>query len=139
MIWILAGLLLLVSELLLPGAYLLWIGLAAAGTGLVVLGLDPSFGVTVTIFLLLLAASIAVAVRRHRRRPASTLNTPASGLAGRSGILLPPDAGRPRVRVGDSDWPARLSGHGPMPPPGTPVRVQAVDGLVLVVRPEEAG
>ena len=43
LIWILGGLLLLIAELGLPGIFLLWVGLAAIGTGIVVLIALPPF------------------------------------------------------------------------------------------------
>ncbi|MFT8245635.1 NfeD family protein [Roseomonas sp. BN140053] len=134
LIWVAAGLLALGGELLLPGAYLLWVGVAAIGTGLLLLAAAPGFGVTVVVFVVLLAAGIAWSLRRPARAPAG-LNTPEAGLVGREGVLLPARNGVGlRVRLGDSDWPARLSG--PEPAPGTRVRVEAVDGLTLCVRPE---
>jgi membrane protein implicated in regulation of membrane protease activity len=42
-----------------------------------------------------------------------------------------------RVRVGDSDWPARMARDQRVPEPGSiRVRVEGVDGTTLVVRPE---
>lgn len=43
------------------------------------------------------------------------------------------------VRLGGDLWAARsASAATPLPPPGTPVRVRAVEGLVLLVEPEVA-
>lgn len=139
LIWILAGLLLLGGELVLPGAFLLWVGLAAIGTGLFVLGLAPGFGATSTVFLVLLGGGIAAALKLRAARPKRHLvNTPEAGLVGRSGMLLV-EEGAPglRVRLGDSDWPARLPRDMRVPEGGTlRVRVEGVDGTTLVVRPE---
>lgn len=138
LIWILAGLALLGAEMLLPGAYLLWIGLAALGTGIVVLLAAPGFGLAVALFLLLLAAGIAAGLRlKRRQRTASRqVNAPEAGLAGRQAVVITAESASFRVRLGDSDWPARLPRGVPVPAPGTLVRVEAVDGTVLVVRPE---
>ncbi|HEY4249709.1 MAG TPA: NfeD family protein [Roseomonas sp.] len=136
LIWILAGLVLLGGELVLPGIFLLWIGLAAIGTGLIMLVATPSFALTVLIFILLLAAGITVALLlRPRRRGPSQLNTPVSGLVGRAGTVVMVAPEGLRVRVGDSDWPARLPSGTAAVAPGTPIRVEAVDGLTLIVRP----
>ena len=51
LVWILAGLLLLLAELVLPGVFLLWVGLAAIGTGVLLLVATPGFGVAVLFFL----------------------------------------------------------------------------------------
>jgi membrane protein implicated in regulation of membrane protease activity len=136
LIWILAGLVLLVAEVVLPGAFLLWVGLAAIGTGAVLLLATPGFGATVLIFLALLAAGVWFALRRRSRLPPPTLNTPGSGLIGRTGTLLPEGAPGLRVRVGDSEWPARLPIDQRVPEGPTPVRVEGVDGTTLLVRPE---
>jgi membrane protein implicated in regulation of membrane protease activity len=133
LIWVLAGLGLLGAELALPGAYLLWAGLAAIGTGLVVLILAPGFPLSVLVFLLLLVGGVAIALRRRGAEPAPVVNTPESGLVGRQGVVLLSDGPGLRVRVGDSDWPARHEG-GLAVAPGETVRVEAVEGNVLRVR-----
>lgn len=137
LIWILGGIVLLGAETVLPGVFLLWIGLAAVGTGLMLLVATPPFGVTVAVFVVLLAAGIAVALRLRRSHPTRPqVNAPTSGLVGRAGVLVEPGATGPRVRVGDSDWAARLPRDLPESPAGTRVRVEGVDGTTLVVRPE---
>lgn len=134
LIWVLAGLILLGAELLLPGVFLLWAGLAALGTGLAVLVFAPDFAGTVGVFVALLAAGVAVAVRRRRTtEPVEGLNTPESGLVGREAVVQPWDGPGVRVRVGDSDWPARHDGAVTLTP-GETVRVEGVDGNVLRVR-----
>lgn len=137
LIWILAGLLLLGAEIFLPGVFLLWVGLAAIGTGLMRFFLDPPFWMTVTVFILLLAAGIAVALRLRRSdHPRPRVNTPDAGIVGRIGVLIAPGEAGPRVRLGDSDWAARLPRDVADSPAGTRVRVEGVDGTTLVVRPE---
>lgn len=137
LIWILAGLSLLGAELMLPGVYLMWIGLAALGTGILMLGADPGFGVAVTTFLALLAAGLFAAFQLRRRGgPAQRVNAPEAGLAGRQGVVTEAGATGLRVRLGDSDWPARMPRGVAAPEAGATVRVEAVDGTTLVVRPE---
>ena len=41
-----------------------------------------------------------------------------------------------RVRVGDSDWAARVPTDVPVPQAGARLRIEGVDGTVLTVRPE---
>ena len=132
LIWILSGLVLLGAELVLPGIFLLWAGLAAIGTGLAGLVADPGFPASVVIFVILMAAGVALGLR-HRPRGRTGLNTPEAGLAGREGRVLTADATGLRVRIGDSDWAARPAG-GTHPAAGALVRVEVVDGTVLVVR-----
>jgi membrane protein implicated in regulation of membrane protease activity len=135
--WILLGLILLGAEILLPGVFLLWVGIAAIGTGTVVFFIRPPFSAMVAVFIILLAAGIAIALRlRRKERPRPRINTPDAGLVGRMGVLIEPGPAGPRVRVGDSDWPARLPRDVAESPVGTRVRVEGVDGTTLVVRPD---
>ncbi|MDI3305457.1 MAG: NfeD family protein [Acetobacteraceae bacterium] len=136
LIWILAGLLLLVAELALPGIMLFWTGLAALGNGIVLLLVHLDFGDSLLVFGAFFVASIAVGLQFERSTPATSLNTPESGLVGRSGTLLPNEGPGLRVRIGDSDWPARLPRDVRVPEGPVPVRVESVDGTTLVVRPE---
>ena len=136
LISILAGLLLLLAELVLPGVFLLWIGLAAIGTGALLLAATPGFGASVLFFLALLAGGVWFGLGRRSKRPRPTVNTPGSGLIGRTGTLLPAEGPGLRVRVGDSEWPARLPRDQRVPEGPVPVRVEGVDGTTLIVRPE---
>lgn len=133
--WILGGLLLLGAEMLLPGIFLLWIGLAAIGTGLYLLAATAAgFADAVVVFLVLLAAGLFAALRlRGDRLPRPRVNTPDSGLVGRTGLILTAAAGPElRVRVGDSDWLALPAG-GAVLREGEAVRVVGVRGTALVV------
>ena len=137
LVWIVVGLILLGLETLLPGVFLLWIGLASIGAGLVVWLLAPPFYVTVAVFVALLAGGVMVALKlRGTQRPTTRVNTPDAGLVGRHGTLVDISPAAPRVRIGDSDWPARLPRDGGTIAVGARVRVDGVDGNTLVVRPE---
>jgi hypothetical protein len=50
-------------------------------------------------------------------------------------MLLPMDGPELRVRIGDSNWPARLPAGVKVPEAPLRVRVEGVAGTVLVVRP----
>ena len=134
-IWMLAGLVLLAVEIHAPGAFMMWLGLAACGTGLVVLVSGMGFELQVITCAILAAISLAVGLRL-RRRPSSPLNTPQSGLAGRTVTALAFHGREGRVRVGDSDWAARVPPDVPEPSSGSRLRVEGVDGTVLICRPE---
>lgn len=135
--WIGVGLSLLVAELVVPGVYLMWIGVAAIGTGgVVALGLE-GWGPQVVCFAVLTAASVALALRL-RREPVRQVNLPEIGLVGRTAYALSFDGREGRVRLGDSDWPAQMV-HGAEPPqPQARLRVVGVKGVVLVVQPLES-
>jgi membrane protein implicated in regulation of membrane protease activity len=137
LIWILLGLVGLGAELLLPGVYLVWVGAAAVGTGFLVLLLGLPFAGAVACFMALVAAGVTLSLWLKPRMlgAAWRVNAPEAGLAGRRATVIGTEAGLLRVRLGDSDWPARLPRGVAGAPPGTLVRVEAVDGTVLVVRP----
>jgi membrane protein implicated in regulation of membrane protease activity len=135
--WILA-LLLIAGELLLPGYFLLWIGLAAAAMG-VVMWLVPSLGLLVQAVLFALLALAACFVYAkwlrpglERRAPGSErLNRRAEQMIGQRYELVEPIVnGRGKARVGDGQWLV----SGPDLPLGSTVEVLAVDGTTLKVR-----
>jgi membrane protein implicated in regulation of membrane protease activity len=132
-IWLVGGLALLMIEIMAPGAFMMWLGLAACGTGLVVLATGVGFELQVVTFGVLAAISLVVGLRL-RRRPVR-LNTQQAGLAGRTATALVFQGREGRVRVGDSDWAARVPADVAEPEAGTRLRVEGVDGTVLIVRP----
>jgi inner membrane protein len=134
-IWLIAGLILLAIEIHAPGAFMMWLGLAACGTGLVVLVTGMGFELQVITCAVLAAISLSIGLRL-RRRAFSGLNTQQSGLAGRTATVLAFQGREGRVRVGDSDWAARVPADVPEPASGSRLRVVGVDGTVLIVRPE---
>ncbi len=133
-VWLAVGLVLLVLEVLAPGVFMMWLGLAALGTGVATLSAGIGFELQVVTFAVLAAISLAVGLRR-RRHPAR-INTQPAGLAGRPATALTFHGREGRVRVGDSDWAARVPTDVPQPDPGARLRVEGVDGTVLIVRPE---
>jgi len=133
-IWMVAGLALLGAEMLLPGVFLMWLGLAACGTGLMVLATHCRFELQVVSFAALAAISLAIGLRL-RKHP-TRLNTQQAGLAGRSAVALTFRGREGRVRVGDSDWAARVPPDVAPPEAGVRLRVEGVDGTVLIVRPD---
>ena len=131
-----AGIVLCGFELLLPGAFLLWIGLAAIAGGGVTLAFDLRFPWQVVAFLICLVGCLLVPILRRRRRGEADggVNAPSSGLVGRACRALAFDGVEGRVSFRDGTWPARMA-TGPIPVPGTPLRVVGLDGTTLVVVP----
>lgn len=135
--WILA-LLLIASELLVPGYFLLWIGLAAAAMG-VLLWIVPSMGLLAQAIVFgVLAFAFCVAYARwlrpklERRAPGGErLNRRAEQMIGQRYELIEAIVnGRGKARVGDGQWLV----SGPDLPVGSTVEVIAVDGGTLKVR-----
>lgn len=132
--WLVAAAVLAGLELLTPGAFMIWLaGAAAATAGLAAL-LAPSWEWQIVHFVLL--AVIAVLLGRqwlgHRpvRAAPDGLNRRAERMIGTAVVVVEPIvAGRGRVQVGDSPWPAQ----GPDMPAGTHARIVRIDGTTLVV------
>ena len=133
LVWIFIGLCLFGAELLLPGVFLLWIGLAAIGSGLVLLAWPGlAFGWVVATFIGLLSAGILVGLWLRRfagDRPG--VNLPGSAVVGRIGIVTDTTGPLLRVRLGDSDWAAESEERCVV---GDRVAVSDVAGTHLKVR-----
>ncbi|WP_035714988.1 NfeD family protein [Azorhizobium doebereinerae] len=130
--WFVLGGVLLVAELLLPGVFLLWLGLAAFATGGLVWLADLAWQGQVLAFAGL--AVLAVVAGRLAARGGGSdrpfLNRRADAQVGRVFTLDEPIvAGAGRVHIDDSVW--RVTG--PDLPAGAKVIVLRVDGAVLVV------
>ena len=134
-IWLGVGLMLMVAEAVLPGAFLVWLGLAALGTGALVLWLALEFGMQVVAFAALACLTVGCGLALRRQRRPSGLNEPGSGLIGRPATTLGFVGREGRVRLGDSDWAARLANDAEVLP-GVLLRVIGLDGTVLLVRPD---
>lgn len=132
--WILGGILLLI-EVLAPSFYFLWLAIAAAVTGLVLLGApDLGWQYQLMIFSGLAVVSIALFRRYQRQHPATTdqpaLNRRGEQYIGRTFTLEQPIVNRVgKLQVDDSTW--RITGDDL--PAGTRVTVTGVDGVVLEI------
>ena len=131
--WLAAGLALCAAETLLPGVFLLWIGLAAMATGGVLLWTPLTLPLTLlafgafSIFFMLLGRFIYGTLARTEAQP--FLNQRATGLIGTQYTLDQPIVdGQGRIRVQDSIWQVR----GPDAATGEKVRVVAVEGGVML-------
>jgi len=139
-LWLGGGLLLLAGEMVIPGVYLLWIGLAGLVTGLFAFVWPGSgFEGQGIVFAVLSAASIFIASRYvysgETSSTVTSVNRKGQEHVGKVYIVVEAIAnGRGHVQVADSRWLA----EGPDCPAGTAVRVVAIDGTVLVVTPNEA-
>ncbi|MBX3578934.1 MAG: NfeD family protein [Rhizobiaceae bacterium] len=139
--WMVLGFALLALEIVVPGFFLLWIGLAAIVTGALSLALwDASWWMWQVQVLVFLALSLVAAwggrkVMGSDKAPESDLpllNLRAAQMIGRTATLTEPIRnGRGRVQLGDTMW--RIAG--PDLPVGATIRVTAASDadLELVV------
>ncbi|ASY70434.1 NfeD family protein [Sinorhizobium fredii] len=137
--WWILGLALLAAEVMLPGVFLVWIGLAALITGgLSLLLWETAFWVweaQVVVFALLSIAAVFIGRRfvvSSSKSDEPLLNKRGESLIGRTALLEQPIAeGRGRIRLDDTTWAV----EGPDLPAGTRVRIVASSGRQLTVEP----
>jgi membrane protein implicated in regulation of membrane protease activity len=133
--WILAAVL-IILEVFAPGAFFLWLGIAAGVVGgLVYLSPATTWEYQLLAFSVLSVVSIIVWRKFFRTRPADTdqpaLNRRGEQYIGRSFTLHEPITdGIGKIRVDDSTWKIR----GENCAVGTQVEVIGVDGTILEVR-----
>lgn len=133
--WVAVGLVLIGGEMLAPGIFLIWLGLAAVTTGMVVGFTGIGWQTAALVFAALCVLSVLLGrylTRRRDQEPdaATGLNDRGRQLVGRTFRL---DAtmtrGEGRIRVGDSSW--RVVG--PELLAGAEIRVVRVEGATLIV------
>jgi membrane protein implicated in regulation of membrane protease activity len=132
--WLAAGLLLVAAEMLVPGFYLLFFGVAALATG--VLGFLLPLGPLWLFSAFALLSVVAVLVGRRWYSPkdgddATPLNRRGQQLVGRQLTLNEAIVhGRGRINIDDTLWTVR----GEDAPAGARVTVTAIHGTELHVR-----
>ncbi|HEX8048385.1 NfeD family protein [Rhizobium sp.] len=136
--WWVLGLVLLAAELVLPGFFLIWIGLAAIIVGALSLLLwDSTFWIWQVQWLIFAASAVIVTLLgRHyvynnsQETDEPFLNQRSASLVGRTATLAEPiTEGRGRIRLEDTYWIVT----GPDLPAGTRVKVVASNGRDLTV------
>lgn len=138
--WMVLGFVLLALEILVPGVFLLWIGIAAILVGTLSLQMwDAAFWswqVQTLVFLALALACVYLGNRinkaSHTESDAPLLNRRDAQLVGRTATLEEPiREGRGRIRLDDTVWKVL----GPDAAPGTRVRVVSAANGELTVEP----
>src|SRR3990170_2338829 len=138
--WMILAAVLFVLELLSPGIFLMWFGVAAATTGLIVFRYDITWQWELVWFCGLSLASVLLAAKYLRKHPLESerplLNERAVQLIGQSFELVDPIVnGRGSIHIGDTIW--RV--EGPELPKGARIKVIGADGTLLKVTPAVAG
>ncbi len=132
--WFILAAVLFVVETLAPGAFMMWLGLAAILVGAISLVLDWSWQAQLITFAIFSVAAVPLWRRYARNIQDPTeqpfLNRRAEGFVGRSFTLDKPIVGGVgSIRIDDTWW--RVLG--PDCPAGSRVRVARTDGANLVV------
>jgi membrane protein implicated in regulation of membrane protease activity len=134
--WIIAGVIFLMLELAVPGAFMMWLGIAALLVGVISLLVVWSWQWQFVAFAVFALISVPLWRRlAHKVESPSgspMLNRRAEGLVGREFTLEKPIVdGTGTVRIDDTIW--RV--HGPDRPAGSRVKVTRADGANLAVEP----
>ncbi len=133
--WFVLAAVLMGLEVLLPGAFMVWLGLAAAATGILSFFMPLGWPLALLVFAVL--GVVFAWVGRHFAHRADAgdkeqpfLNRRADALVGQSFTLSEPIVnGEGRIRIGDTIWHLR----GPDMDAGTRIKVVRIDGGKLVV------
>jgi inner membrane protein len=138
--WMILAVILFTLEVLSPGIFLMWFGMAAAVTGLIAFAATISWQWQVIWFCILSAVAVLIAAKYLRRHPLSSerplLNRRAVQLVGQSFNLVDPIVnGRGSIKAGDTIWRVQ----GPELAKGTRITVVGADGTVLKVAEARAG
>jgi membrane protein implicated in regulation of membrane protease activity len=138
-LWGIVALVLIAIEVIMPGYFMLWIGIGAAVTGLLVLVM-PGLSLLTQAIAFAVLAFLSCAVYWYGLRPKLQRDEPGDERLNRRGEQLIGKRyelieaivnGRGKAAVGDGQWLV----SGPDLPVGTTVEVIAVEGTTLKVRP----
>jgi membrane protein implicated in regulation of membrane protease activity len=132
--WLSLGLILGVAEMVAPGFFLMWLGLAALIVGILDYFLPITLAYQVAMFAILSVLTVFAGKKFLQKHPIETddimLNDRGARMTGEIVIVVEPITnGHGRVKVGDSVWNAR----GMDADMGASVRVIGADGAVLLV------
>ena len=132
--WLSLGLILGVAEMVAPGFFLMWLGLAALIVGILDYFLPITLAYQVAMFATLSVLTVFAGKKFLQKNPIESddanLNDRSARMTGEIVTVVEPIAnGHGRVKVGDSVWNAR----GMDAAMGASVRVIGSDGAVVVV------
>jgi len=135
-LWAIAGLLLLIAEVIAPGFFLIFVGVAAIATGAFTLLFDLSLAPQLVLFVVYTAVAVLLGKRWYgepgNQDEGVRINDPSNRMIGRTvTVVSAVDDHGGRVQVDDGEWNAR---GGPAEP-GERVRVTSVEGNCLKVEP----
>ncbi len=133
-VWLLAGLLLALSELMGAQFVLLALGAAAALTGVSSAAFDLTLNSQLMVFAAISAVTVPLGIRWYRAASGSK----RPGLIGEGGEVgmrarVTMEGGRAGVRLQGHFFPARLA-DGSSPPEGAEVEVTGMSGITVTVR-----
>jgi len=134
--WLILGIVLMGVEAIVPGVFMLWLGLAAFIVGILSFGIVAPWPMQIVAFALLAISMVPLwrhfAERASHRADNHFLNRRTQGLVGQELTLETPIVdGFGTAKLGDTIW--RV--EGPALDAGTRVRIESADGARLRVGP----
>jgi inner membrane protein len=137
--WLILAAILFGLEVMSPGIFLVWFGMAAAVTALIAFVFDISWQWQLIFFCGLSLTAVLLAVKYLHKHPLESerplLNERAVQLIGQSFDLVDPIVnGRGSIKTGDTIWRVQ----GPELPKGARIKVVGADGTLLNVIPGAA-
>jgi membrane protein implicated in regulation of membrane protease activity len=136
--WWLLALVLVAAEMIAPGYFLLWIGIAAGAMGLLTLVVPGLSALVQAIAFALLSIAACLVYWKYirplaeQRNDQPLLNQRGQRMVGRRVIVVEAIVnGRGKVGVGDGQWLA----EGPDLPAGAEVEIVALQGTTFTVKP----
>lgn len=137
-LWMIGGVILLIAEIIVPGVFLVWIGIAALVTGLFAVLLGIGLAGQLGLFAVYAVIAVMLGRRLYAIKAVDSvdplLNDRGARLIGRHVVAVQMiDEAGGRVRVGDSEWNAR---GGPALA-GQQVKVTGVEGNCLIVEADQ--
>lgn len=135
-LWLALGLFLAAAEIMVPGLFLFWLGLAALITGFLVWALPIAVPLQIVIFAGIAIVTVFMGRSYIRRNPIEAadpkMNKRGDRMTGETATVVAAiSGGSGRVKHGDSEWLAR----GPDMAEGASVRITGSDGAILLVEP----
>lgn len=139
--WLVLGAILFALDVMAPGFYLVWFGIAAAAVGLLLFAVPLPNPWPLVVFCAVSVISLFIGralwgSHRERESDRPFLNQRGRQLVGQTFVLSEPiQGGRGRAKVGDTIWTV----SGPSLPAGELVRVTSAEGIVLKVEAAKNG
>ena len=137
--WFIIAVVLFLLELMAPGVVFIWLGIAAAATGLIDLVIPMNWQVELAVFavlsvVFLLIGRPLVMKRINQETDQPNLNNRNQNFVGKRYQLSEPvKGGRGTININDTRWHIR----GDDCPAGSWVTITAVDGLELLIESAE--
>lgn len=135
-LWLVVGVALCAAEMIVPGVFLMWLGIAALLTGVAAFALPLAVALQLGLFAVLSLTCVFFGRRWTGSNVIESqdpmLNDRLARMVGQTVVSVTAfEDGEGRVKVGDSEW----SAQGPDMPAGARARITGSRGQILQIEP----